>query len=143
MLASLFAGCSSSGSAPATGGATFCQLLAVFEESNASIDSAFEAEDSAVTDAALAQMSTQLEQMSGRAPGDVGGDVQRMLEFMASLRALLGRYDFDVEALQADPAGMTSFSELDLDGYSASRDALLAYNVETCAAQEEPTVATA
>lgn len=125
-------GCTSTGSNKVASASDFCVLLQLFNSSNVDLDQTFATKDATAIKAGIQRLGRQLATMQASAPQELRADISGMTEFVATLNDLLGKVDYDIAKLDADPTAVEDFAALPQDQFVASRELLSTYDDTTC-----------
>src|SRR5262249_41128889 len=111
---------------------SFCSLLLAFRSSSDALDTDFQSGDPSRAQSSLKRTIGQVKVLQSRAPADVKTDLDTVGQFLDQVDTLLGRFNYDLTKLQADPNAVDQFSALNSDDVSTSLDQLRTYGDTKC-----------
>ena len=81
----------------------------------------------------IAELPAALSRLAEVVPDDLDGDVSTLTSAITSFVAVLERYNFDVQAIEADPAAQAELAELDAPQAKAAVERIQAWLGDQCA----------
>ena len=128
------ASCSSSDPAPAAQSKeSYCSLLLAFRNSDDQLSNDLSSSDAKALGTAMNRLVDQGRLLQRAAPKEIKADTDTVAGYLKALDALLAKYGYDVDKLQADPKGVDEYTSITSDDVNAALDRLHSYGDVDCA----------